>query len=242
MAIQLKRIDEIVSDNGITIYDNSKEKTIEDICNFLDCSVNEIYDNIFTICYSKTNIFSKSEMTITPIDLINTFLDELKKKYEKDFNWDILNPNYSESVSDSLLFCRKFLLNAQYSEIENQSFKFKVMLESLQSNIISDMESKARVAKAQFQSTVTGLQFGLLTSSATTFTLYAIEEIRTIAQQQRKADKAYNDYISTLQSQVAMDLLNSYNEYIETIFKPYYQNALKNLFENYKTIIISNLV
>lgn len=234
MVLLLKSIRETAADNELILPESEKLTAFSDS---LDLAANEIYEDIFAICFSKANIFSKSETPITPIGLINTFIKEIKNQYGNDLNTDILDSDDLTNSSDSLLNIRKFLLKAQYGEIENQTHKFQMMLEGLQNSVLGEMETKAKEAKAQFQSTVTGQQFGIFTSSATTFAIYALEEMRTIAKQQQKADEAYDNFLNNLQSAYSQNLLKEYDDYIENIFKPYYKKAITNLFNNYKAMV-----
>ena len=67
---------------------------------------------------------------------------------------------------------------------------------------------------------------------------HSIDNMRAIREQQREADLRFERYLSSVQHSVEQELISQFKEYTESIFDPFIDRSITDIFNSFKELII----
>lgn len=221
---------------------------LTEVSNYLDKNYNEIKKAIKEICFSKMALLGNQKSEITPIQLIDNFIETSQKKFRNVVNMQCIdvkktNSNiksgycpYADFTNQHFLINEKAISN--YFSIKTEYDRMTIIADGLKNRVTSRAYDKAYEIKQQLQSNVRGLDYNLYTSSMLVLIAHSIDNMRAIREQQREADLRFERYLSSVQHSVEQELISQFKEYTESIFDPFIDRSITDMFNSFKELII----
>lgn len=111
-------------------------------------------------------------------------------------------------------------------------------LQNEDQNAASEMEAKSDIMFAQAESKVTGVNFGIITSSAAMYAAYALDDYFTRVKQRQKAAQQLRADLDNMEKELISRIEARYNQFWENSIKP----AIKTLTEQFMQEMLGMVV
>jgi len=239
---------EILSDLGVEGLDIAGSD-LTDIEKYIASCYKRTKEAIASVCFSKTMILGNIKSEMRPEDIILAFVRDAAGRFlhidAVNAKWDDLQ-NYLmpidkertdilTRISYELRYLQFVLSCRGLSEEYDRMLR---MIEGLQNQVYADMHEKAYQIKRTLQSQVTGLNYGVISSSPLSSVIYSHDNIVAKADQQRRADARFNEALDEMRSTATATLLMRYDEYMKGVFEPYIEKYVTDVFNAFKVLLL----
>lgn len=148
---------------------------------------------------------------------INSYIDILIQKIENEYNY------YDCTFSD-------FSKDSSYSELMRITKEFDAFSELLKTKKNVVISAKLEQAAKEANAKITGLRFGIITSSIAEHLLYELQNQLAIKQQASEAEKYYKDAENRINSQVEQQISLESRKYYNQIYAPKMKVAIQEAY------------
>ena len=224
----------------------SEMQKLNPVMEYIDKSYTELKTNIREICFSKTVLLGNLHPDISPTQMIDAFIKSSKTKFSDIVDMsaidisasiqDMENSNLTGYNALYILYKKKAKL--AYLIVEEQFDKMMIISEGLRNSVEGKAHEQAVHIKQQLQSNVRGLSYSLYSTSMLSLIAHDIDNMREIRDQQREADRRFEQYMQSSQISTRNSLLRQFNEYTETIFDPFIDKCITDQFNALKELVV----
>ena len=216
--------------------------SVQEIMRYLQFNYTEIKATIREICFSKTILLGDSQPVVTPGKIVLSFIASSSNKFSDVVDMQCIDVTKTVKTTTDMSSPWHILVHQQarlnFILIDKQYDQMMLIAEGLRNTIDRQIVENACAMKNQLQSTVTGLGYTTYTTSMGSLIGYQLDSIRAIRTQQKEADRKFAQYLESLQSSMHSALERQLNEYVETIFDPYIDEVITDIFNSFKKMVI----
>lgn len=246
LTARLRTVSDIFSEMNSDGKSVSEMQKLNPVMEYIDKSYTELKTNIREICFSKTVLLGNLRPELTPTQMIDAFIKSAQSRFPDIVNMNCIDisasiqemeNSYSTGFNELYMLYKK-KAKLSYLIVEEQFEKMMIIADGLRNSVEGQAQEQARQIKQQLQSNVRGLSYSLYSTSMLSLIAHDIDNMREIRDQQREADRRFEQYMQSSQISTRNSLLRQFNEYTETIFDPFIDKCITDQFNAFKELIV----